>query len=527
MTDPSYLRDGFHAARWLEPLIMELGTSGERGVIPPASEPPIRDGVGDVLESIPPRLRRTRAPELPELSQPQVLRHYLRLSQETLGAAINLDIGLGTCTMKYNPVVNDVVGNHPNVTQVHPHQPSETIQGLLRILHALEAHLCEISGMDAFSLQPAGGAAAIFTNASIIRAHHDRNGEGGRRDEIITTVFSHPADAAGPATAGYKLITLYPGENGYPDFEALRAAVSDRTAGLILTNPEDTGIFNPRVRDYTDVVHAAGGVCAIDQANANGTLAITRARELGFDLCHFNLHKTFSTPHNSEGPALGAVGVREEFARYLPVPVLTRSAEGDYRLEYDRPDSIGKIKGFLGNVGIAVRAYAWIMALGADGLRTVAETAVLNNNYLARKLDGIRGISMPYGEMTAYRLQEVRYSWQQLHEETGVGTNDVKNRMLDYGVNSYFTSHEPWLVAEPFTPEAAESYSKDDLDEYAAIIAKVAEEAYTDPELVKSGPRRSSIAGMDEGPLVDPSRVVTTWRAWKKRHGPSSGISGE
>ena len=518
MTGSGPLRDGFHAARWLEPLITELGTPGERGVIPPAAEPAIREAVGDVLKSIPAGLRRARAPELPELSQPQVLRHYLRLSQETLGAAVNIDIGLGTCTMKYNPVVNDVVGSDPKVTQVHPNQPPETIQGLLRILHALETQLCEISGMDAFSLQPAGGAAAIFTNAAIMRAHHERNGEGGRRDEIITTVFSHPADAAGPATAGYKVITLYPGENGYPDFEALKAAVSDRTAGLILTNPEDTGIFNPRVRDYTEAVHAAGGVCAIDQANANGTLGITRARELGFDLCHFNLHKTFSTPHNSEGPALGAVGVSEEFARYLPVPMITRSDDGGYRLDYDRPHSIGKVKGFLGNVGTAVRAYAWIMALGADGLRTVAETAVLNNNYLARKLDEIRGISVPYGDTAGYRLQEVRYSWEQLHEETGVGTNDVKNRMLDYGVNSYFTSHEPWLVAEPFTPEAAESYSKEDLDEYAAIIARVVEEAYTDPQRVRSGPRRSSISGMDDGPLVDPAQVVTTWRAWKKRH---------
>ena len=517
--DGGLVRDGFHAARWLEPLIMGSGTPGERGVIPPAVEPSIRDEVGDVLASIPPDLRRARPPALPELSQPQVLRHYLRLSQETLGAAVNIDVGLGTCTMKYNPVINDVVGNHPNVSQVHPGQPPETIQGLLGILHRLERQLCEISGMDAFSLQPGGGAAAIFTNASIMRAHHDRNGEGDRRDEIITTVFSHPADAAASAAAGYKIITLYPDDRGYPDFEALEAALSERTAGLMVTNPEDTGIFNPRIRDYTEAVHAVGGVCAIDQANANGILGITRARELGFDLSHFNLHKTFSTPHNSEGPGLGAVGVREDFARYLPVPIVSRTGKGGYRLDYDRPDSIGKVKGFLGNVGIAVRAYAWIMAHGAEGLRTVAETSVLNNNYLARKLDEIPGITVPYRDTAAYRLQEVRYSWERLHEETGVSTNDIKNRMIDYGVNSYFTSHEPWLIAEPFTAEPAESYSKQDLDEYAAIVAKVAEEAYTDPERVRSGPHRSSISGMDEAPLIDPDRVVTTWRAWKKRYG--------
>ena len=520
MSGHSHLvREGFHAARWHEPLIMELGTPGERGVIPPSAEPAIREKVGDVLASIPPELRRTRPPALPEISQPQVLRHYLRLSQETLGAALNIDVGLGTCTMKYNPVINDVVGSHPKVTQVHPNQPPGTIQGLLGILHDLEQQLCEISGMDAFSLQPGAGAAAIFTNASIIRAHHDRNGEGERRDEIITTVFSHPADAAAPAVAGYKVITLYPDDRGYPDFGALEAALSDRTAGLMVTNPEDTGIFNPRIRDYTEAVHEVGGVCAIDQANANGILGITRARELGFDLCHFNLHKTFATPHGSEGPALGAVGVREEFARYLPVPIISRAGGGGYHLDYDRPHSIGKIKGFLGNVGIAVRAYTWIMAHGAEGLRTVAETAVLNNNYLAKKLDEVPGISIPYRDTAGYRLQEVRYSWERLHEETGVGTNDIKNRMLDYGVNNYFTSHEPWLITEPFTPEPAESYSKEDLDEYAAIVARVAEEAYTDPERVRSGPHRSSITRMDEGPMLDPARVVTTWRAWKKRYG--------
>ena len=515
--DHSLLRDGYHAARWLEPLVMELGTPGERGVLPPAVEPTIAEQVGDVLKTIPDGLHRKDLPMLPELAQPQVLRHFLRLSQETLGAAVNIDIGLGTCTMKYNPLINDVVGGHPNVVQVHPLQPVSSIQGLLEMLYRLQEQLAEIAGMDTFSLQPASGAQAIFTNASIIRAHHKLNGEGDRRDEIITTVFSHPADAATPAVAGYKVITLHPDQRGYPDFDALKAALSERTAGLMVTNPEDTGIFNPRIRDYTDAVRNVGGVCAIDQANANGIIGITRALELGFDLCHFNLHKTFSTPHGSEGPALGAVGVRKEFAKFLPSPIVARDGDQFY-LDHDRPHSIGKINSFLGNVGIAVRAYVWIMAHGAEGLRTVAETAVLNNNYLAKKLSDIRGITIPYPEAAGYRLQEVRYSWERLHEETGVSTNDIKNRMVDFGVNNYFTSHAPWVIDEPFTPEPAESYSKDDLDEYAEIVHRVAKEAYTDPEKVMSGPHRSSISKMDDTALLDPTRVVTTWRAWKKRH---------
>jgi len=521
MTDGSELvRDGYHAARWLEPLVMEMGTPGERGVLPPVVEREISEHVGDVLDSIPGGLRRAQPPALPELSQPQVLRHYLRLSQETLGAAMNVDVGLGTCTMKYNPIINDVIGSHPGVSQVHPLQPSSSVQGLLEIVYRLQGQLAEIAGMDAFSLQPGAGAPALFANASIIRAHHALNEEADQRDEIITTVFSHPSDGAAPAVAGYKVITLYPDDRGYPDYGAFKAALSERTAGLMVTNPEDTGIFNPRIRDYTDAVHDIGGVCAIDQANANGILGVTRARELGFDLCHFNLHKTFSTPHGSGGPALGAIGVLQNFAKFLPVPVVSRDGSR-YFLDHDRPHSIGKVKGYLGNVGVAVRAYAWIVAHGSEGLRMVAETAVLNNNYLAKKIQEIHGITIPYADATGYRLQEVRYSWERLHEETGVSTDDIKNRMVDFGVNSYFTSHGPRVIAEPFTPEPAESYSKADLDEYAAIVRRVAEEAYSNPERVKAGPHRSSIDRMDETATADSTELFTTWRAWRKRHGSS------
>ena len=511
------VREGFHAARWLEPIVLELGTPGQRGVVPPGVEPEVADVAGDPLDELPEALRRTRAPALPELAQPQVLRHFLRLSQETMGAAMNIDVGLGTCTMKYNPVINDVVASTPTFRSVHPRQPTTTMQGLLRLLHTLQCHLAEIAGMDAFSLQPAAGAPAIFTNASIIRAHHEFRGEHDRRDEIITTVFSHPADAAAPAVTGYRVITLYPGPNGYPELDALKAAVSDRTAGLMMTNPEDTGIFNPHIREFTDLVHEAGGLCAIDQANANATLGVVRARDLGFDLCHFNLHKTFSTPHGSEGPALGAVGVREDLERFLPTPVVVRRGD-DYDLEHDRPDSIGKVKGFLGNVGVAIRAYAWIMAHGADGLREVAEIAVLNNNYLATLLRDVPGLSTPYDAPGRFRLQEVRYSWEKLYEDTGITTDQVKNRMLDYGVNNYFTSHEPWLIGQPFTPEPSESYSQEDLDEYAEIVRRVAHEAYTDPDVVRTAPHRSSVATVDETSLADPANLVTTWRAWKQRH---------
>lgn len=513
----SRLREHYHGAEWQEPIILEMGSPGERGVLPPSVEADVRAAVDDALETIPETMRRREPPRLPELSQPQVVRHYTRLSQETLGADVNIDLGLGTCTMKYSPKVNEAIARSPKMAEIHPLQDETTMQGLLEIVYRFERMLCEISGMDSFSFQPPGGASAIFSNAHIIRSYHEQRGEGEKRNEIITTIFSHPADAATPSTAGFKVVTLYPEENGYPSLEALKAALSDRTAGMMTTNPEDTGIFNPRIAEFTAAVHAAGGVCSIDQANANGILGIVRAADLGFDLCHFNLHKTFSSPHGSEGPACGALGARRELRSFLPVPLV--EFDGDrYYLDYDLPHSIGKVRAFLGNLQVVLRAYAWVMSLGAEGLKTVAQTAVLNNNYLAHKLAQVRGVSIPYAA-GKYRLQEVRYSWRDLEAETGVTTEDVCRRIVDYGLNNYFTSHEPRIVPEPFTLEPAESYSKADLDEYAEIIARVSEEAYADPEMVKSAPHRSSIARMDESVLHDPARVITTWRAWVKRHG--------
>lgn len=232
-----------------------------------------------------------------------MLRHYLRLSQENLGADLNIDVGQGTCTMKYSPKVNDSFVRDPRIAALHPAQDATTVQGVLELVHRLEQLLKEVSGMDRVSLQPGAGSAAIWTNVSVIRAHFAARGEPEQRDEVITTAFSHPSNAACAKTAGFKVITLHPDADGYPDIEALRAAVGPRTAALLITNPEDTGIYNPRIAEFVRIVHAAGGLCAYDQANANGVLGITRAREAGFDLCHFNLHKTFSTPHACGGPA--------------------------------------------------------------------------------------------------------------------------------------------------------------------------------------------------------------------------------
>jgi len=504
----------FHQARWDEPLIFELSREGQRGLLLPPVEDGIRCEVGDVLAALPENMRRPEPPALPELAQPQVLRHYVRLSQENLGTDLNIDVGQGTCTMKYSPKVNDQLAASPKMAALHPLQDEETIQGILEIMYRFEGMLKEISGMDRFSLQPGAGSAAIYANVAMIRAYHASRGETGQRDEIITTIFSHPSNAACAQTAGFKVITLYPNDDGYPNLDALRAAVSERTAGLMITNPEDTGIYNPRIAEFVRAVHEAGGLCAYDQANANGILGITRAREAGFDLCHFNLHKTFSTPHGCGGPGAGVCGVTAELAEFLPLPLIEFDGER-YNLDYDRPQSIGKIGPWYGNASVVLKAYAWAMSLGAEGLREVAEIAVLNNNYLLQKMLEIPGVSAPYATGKR-RIEQVRYSWQGLTAETGVHSDEIGLRAADFGVH-YWTSHHPFVVPEPCTLEPTESYSRDELDEYAAIMAHVAQEARTDPERVKSAPHHSTVHTIEHESFDDPAQWAITWRAYRKK----------
>ncbi|GAB4505210.1 MAG: aminomethyl-transferring glycine dehydrogenase subunit GcvPB [Anaerolineales bacterium] len=508
----------YHQARWNEPIIYELGSPGERGILPPGIDPAIESETPNWETHIPASMHREALPNLPEISQVEVLRHYLRLSQENLAAGLVPDIGMATSTMKYNPPVNEKLASDPKLAALHPLQPEETIQGILEIMYKLEQFLKEISGMDRVSLQPRAGSQAIYANIAMIRAYHARRGQGEQRDEIITTIFSHPSDAAAPSTAGYKIITLYPEENGYPSLQALKVAVSERTAGLFITNPDDTGIFNPYIRDFVDVVHAVGGLCAYDQANANGLLGIARAREAGFDLCHFNLHKTFSTPHASGGPATGASCVIQALTPFLPTPTVEFDGER-YYLDYDRPDSIGKIGQFYGVATNFVRAYAWIMMLGAKGLREAARVAVLNNNYLMKKALEIPGVTTSF-EPGIPRIEQVRYSWETLTRETGLSIEDIARRAADYKMH-FFMSHHPFVVPDPATLEPTESYSKRDLDEVAAAWASIADEARHQPDLVRKAPHHAPIHQMrdQQAWLTDPAKWAPTWRAYRKKHG--------
>jgi len=508
----------FHQAKWDEEIIFELSVPGERGVLVPKAEAAVAQEVGDGV-SVLGALKRNQAPGLPEVSQMRVNRHYLRLSQETMGTDVNIDISQGTCTMKYSPKVQEhMAARHPGIAEVHPLQDAETMQGVLEIIYKTEQLMKEISGLDYFSFQPGGGAHGVYTNASVIRAYHQSRGDY-KRDEIITTMFSHPCDAATPNTAGFKVITLMPDENGFPPLDAFKAALSERTAGIMITNPEDTGIYNPRIREYVDAAHAVGALCSYDQANANAFLGIARAKEAGFDMCHFNMHKTFSAPHGCMGPATGAVGYKEFLSPFMPVPRVEFDGS-KYVLNYNCPQSIGKTRSFLGNFGVILKSYMWIMQHGAEGLKEAAICSVLNNNYMMKKLKDTKGVVMYYDfGVGKNRLEQVRWSWEKLQQDTGFGTGDVNQRLSDFGIQHYWTSHHPWVVPEPFTLEPCESYSKDDLDEYCGVLAEISRECYEEPEVIKGAPHNGPTHRVKHPEINDEELIAVTWRQYLKKKG--------
>jgi len=518
MTSDPKLRN-FHEAKWDEPIIFEQSVPGSRSLLIPDVSKEAKPVTGDVSALIPQGMKRKEKPALPELGQPQVLRHFLRLSQETIGQDINIDIGLGTCTMKYSPKINEQFVRSPKFTELHPYQDDETAQGILKIIYDFEQIMKEISGLDAVSFQAGGGGQGIFSNAAILKKYFADRGEEKQRTQVITTVLSHPLNAAAPATKGFEVINLFPDEKGYPSLENLKAVVSERTAGIFITNPEDTGVFNPIIREFVDVVHQAGGLCVADMADYNGLFGLVRAKELGADMCHFNLHKAFSSPHGCMGPGCAAQCVSAELERYLPRPRV-RFDGRRYDTDYDGPASVGKVRQFQGTLSAVIRAYAWVMSLGRDGLETVAETAILNNNYMMKRVLGeVRGITMSWAEQAPDRLEQVRYSFEKLLEETGVGAEAVNRHMLDFGFQRFFPSHHPMIVPEPYTPEPTESYSKADIDEYVAALKQISEEAYSTPEIVLTAPHNGPIARLEEDHIEDVSQLAVTWRSYQKQHG--------
>lgn len=506
---------GYHAARWDEPVVMEMGFPGRRGTVFPEAEKEIADLVGAAESLIPEGMARPDTPALPELSEPEVQRHYLHLSQETLGM---MGVSLfGTCTMKYNPRLNELMAARPEIAEVHPLQHEETLQGTLKLVHDFDLILRELSGMDRFVFQAGGGADAAYTHVCMTRAYHQARGELEQRDEIITSIQAHPCNAATAAAAGFKVVTLMLEDDGYPSIAALKAAVSDRTAALLINNPDDMGIYNPDIKDWVRIVHDAGGLCFYDHANFNGVMTKIRARELGFDACMFMLHKTFGVPKGGGGPAVGAYGCTAELEPFLPGPVVVRDG-GTYHLDDDRPQGIGRVREYWGNIHQVLKAYSWSRAMGFEGFREASDLSVLANNYMEKRLLEIPGVSKSQPHLTEWRMEMTRYSLEKLKEETGVTVFDVANRMVDFGIDAYWLAHEPWTVPEPFTPEAGEMYSKEDIDRWIDVLARISHEAYTNPEIVKTAPHNQAIGQIKTPALEDPEKWAMTWRAYLRKN---------
>ncbi len=487
----------FKQAHWDEPLINERSSEGRVGFSLPSPKAP---------GNVPPELLRKRPPRLPELSETEVVRHYLRLSQENYGVDSGI-YPLGSCTMKYNPKLLDKIVATPKIQDLHPLQDNASVHGILRILYELSEWLAEIVGLTKVSLQPAAGAHGEFTGALIMRAHHRKNGDLEKRDELIIPDSAHGTNPASAAMAGFKVVETPSNSRGCVNLEALRASLSPRTAGLMLTNPNTLGIFEADILEIAKLVHEAGGLLYYDGANLNAMLGKAKPGRMGFDIVHINIHKTFATPHGGGGPGSGPIAVTKELERYLPVPTVER--DGDkYYLDFDRPDRIGKIRSFWGNVAVLVRAYAYILMMGRDGLEEVADVSVLNANYLAKKLSQICGLELPFPEKL--RKHEFVLSAAKMARETGVTAAHLSKRLLDFGIHAP-TVYFPLIVEEAMMIEPTETVSKQELDEAVTAFSKASDEAYTNPDVVRDAPRNTAVTRIDEAKASHPKTMKLTW----------------
>lgn len=434
-------------------------------------------------EYLPKDIIRQTPPNIPRLCERDMVKHFTQLSQMNFG----VDSGfypLGSCTMKYNPKINEEMASLPDACMLHPHQPDSQIQGTLQIMYELQNMLAHITGMHSMSLQPAAGAHGEFTGMLVARAYHEDNGQ--KRDQVVLPDTSHGTNPASAAMAGYDIVTI-PSKEGRVDLDALAAAVSERTAAFMLTNPNTLGIFESDVTEIAKIVHGAGGLLYYDGANMNAIMGKTSPGKMGFDIVHLNLHKTFSTPHGGGGPGAGPVGVVEKLADFLPIPIAAKKGE-QYHLDYDRPKSIGKVHGFHGNWGVLLRAYTYILSEGGNGLTEATEMAVLNSNYLRQKVE--KYLEIPYPGL---RKHEFVASGSAL-KKNGVKTLDVAKRLIDHGFHPP-TVYFPHLVDESIMIEPTETESKATLDAFAAALEKVVGEP---PEVLHNAPTCASVRRLNE-----------------------------
>lgn len=467
-----------------QPLIFELSTEGRIGYsLPELDVPEV-----DLKTFLPEGLVRDEAAELPEVSELDIMRHYTALSNRNHG----VDSGfypLGSCTMKYNPKINESVARYPGFANIHPLQDESTVQGAMELMYDLQEHLIEITGMDDVTLQPAAGAHGEWTALMMIRAFHEANGDH-QRTKVIVPDSAHGTNPASATVAGFETITVKSDEYGLVDLEDLRRVAGDDTAALMLTNPNTLGLFEEHILEMASIIHGVGGKLYYDGANLNAVMSKARPGDMGFDCVHLNLHKTFTGPHGGGGPGSGPVGVKKDLIPFLPAPVLVKK-DDRYTFDYDRPQAIGRVKPFYGNFGINVRAYTYIRSMGPDGLKAVTEYAVLNANYMMRRLEPY--FDLPYNRHCKHEF--VLSGRRQ--KKLGVRTLDMAKRLLDFGYHPP-TIYFPLNVEEGMMIEPTETESKETLDAFCDAMIQIAKEAEENPEMVQNAPHTTVIGRLDE-----------------------------
>jgi len=483
-----------------EGLIFEKSSPGKRAFDLPLLDVPPLDASGTLGESH----RRAGVEGFPEVSEIEVIRHFTRLS--TWNYAIDLGMyPLGSCTMKYNPRVNEYVARLDGIATEHPYQPQELSQGCLRILWLLEKCLLEITGMDAITLQPAAGAQGELTGLLLIRAYHQKH--GNPRKKVLIPDSAHGTNPATAVIAGYEVENIKSNADGQVDIAKLREQVTEDVAALMLTNPSTLGIYEQRIPEIAEVLHSKGALLYMDGANMNALAGITRPGDLGVDVMHLNLHKTFSTPHGGGGPGAGPVAMKKILEPFLPLPVLIEKDGGRLAQDFQRKESIGRVRAFGGNFGVLVRALAYILAYG-PGLRQATEDAVLNANYIRKHLEG--AYDLPY---TRPSMHEVVFS-DAIQKKHGVNTMDIAKRLIDYGFHPYTTAF-PLIVSGALMIEPTESESKEECDYFIEAMKSIAEEVEKTPELVKTAPHTTRVRRLDE--VGAARRPILRWKPATKQ----------
>jgi glycine dehydrogenase subunit 2 len=486
-----------------EGLVFEKSAPGKRAYKLPPLDVPAVDTKALLRES-----HRNDAPELPELSEIEIIRHFTRLS--TWNYAIDLGMyPLGSCTMKYNPRVNEFVARIEGLAEAHPYRPESLAQGVLEVIDLLQKCLLEITGMDAITLQPAAGAQGEFTGILLVRAWHESRGNARRK--VLIPDSAHGTNPATAAICGYQVENLKSNPLGGIDLEALARQVDEDTAALMLTNPSTLGVFENEIHNIADILHAKGALLYMDGANMNALVGKARPGDFGVDVMHLNLHKTFSTPHGGGGPGSGPVACKQFLEPFLPIPILVRREQGtgnreqagDLHWEYDRPQSVGRVRAFYGNTGMFIRALAYILANGPDGLRQTTEDAVLNANYIRKKLEDV--YELPYKTPS---MHEVVFS-DKRQAARGVKTGDIAKRLIDYGFHPYTVSF-PLIVPGALMIEPTESESVEELDLFIEAMRSIAREVEETPDVVKSAPHSTRVSRLDE--VAAARKPVLRWR---------------